>query len=137
MLEIRISNYHSDGTEFQTDWNFEPLKDKSYPLIQRESGASTGGVMRRRPYAEQEVREITFGASLLISSAARAVFVKLLRAHKIEFASGTGTQKKYTEYVLDAETEIAYDYLEDITALIWKELKFIEKSPRWQNTWYS
>jgi len=137
MLEIRISNYKPDGTEVKTVWTLDPLKDKAYPFIKREEGNSSNGTTMRRPYYEQTVRQITFGASALVDPANQDNFSRLIRSHKIEFVTGTkGKNKIYTEFALDAEAEISFDYLEDVIELAFKELKFIEKFPRWFDAWY-
>lgn len=137
MLEIRISNYKADGSETKTTWSVDPLKDKSHPRLERSEGSSTGGVLRRRPYFEQTVRQITFGADVLLDAVRKENFIRLLRSHKIEFVTTEGRKKIYTEYSIDTDAEIEYEYLEDIVDLAFKELKFIETKPRWFNQWYA
>jgi hypothetical protein len=139
MLDLRITNYKSDGTEFQAIASFDPLFDKAYPAYKRDEGESTGGIASRRPYYEREIRNITFGAGILATQDSRDLFRKLLRSHKIEFITTDAKKKKiYTAYELDIDAEVEPSYLEDsdLVELAYKEIKFIEKKSREFNTWY-
>jgi hypothetical protein len=135
-VQLRLT-YFERGLERQTIWSFEPLRDKKQaPQYLRDDRQSGDGSPLRRPYAEQAVRLVTFGAGL-VSFGSGADSLKLLqRAHRIEFDEGADPARPvWVEYAPDLGSQLDLQLLEDIDDLVYCEIKFIEKKPRYFPDW--
>lgn len=134
-MQLRLTTFKA-GAESQVIWDFVPLRDKRQaPLYLRDDRAGSDGKPLRRPYAEQNVRLVTFGAGLLVLGGAGADnFLRFQRAHRIEISDDKG--KTFVEYVPDLSQQVELQALEDLDELAWAEIKFIEAKPRFFAEWY-
>lgn len=134
-MRLRLT-YFKHGKEVSDIWDFQPLRDKRQaPQYLRDDRTSSDGRLLRRPYGEQNVRLITFGAGLILAGTDGAdKFLLLQRAHKIEISDDRG--KTWAEYVPDLTDQIELSLLEDIDELAYCEIKFIEAQARYFADWY-
>jgi hypothetical protein len=135
-VQLRLT-YFEDGSEKKIIWSFVPLRDKRQaPQYLRDDRTASDGSPLRRPYAEQRVRLLTFGPSILLQGGdGERKFSTFQRSHVIEINEGSSTKPVWTEYAPDIESQIDLSVMEDIDELVSSEIKFIEKTPRYFHEW--
>lgn len=99
--------------------------------MHRETGVAGSGRLRRRPYDERELREITTPAGLLIDDEQFAMLKRLYRAHKIEWQRELGGKRTWIEYDVDVEEAIEPDLLEEIDRLERYTFKLVQSDAQW------
>lgn len=128
-VKIRFKHYRKDGTEEQVDWSFVPIKPRRGFRIHREEGDDASGKPHRAAYARRRRLSFTVPVGVLLVKAHREKFEKILVAVngevEIEEAATNG-RKVWKKWTVDFETDIDYEYFEDLDPFEFIELEFIE-----------
>ena len=131
MIQLRLYTFDTKGNEIKTLFSFEPLTDRDSYDYDRESTRSATRRLRRRPFARQEVREITLAAGFLLDPDNMRNLKRMYDAHKIEWLKSINKKEVWIEYDLDVEGMMTFERVEDIDPLRRITFKLEQSEPIW------
>ncbi len=126
MYSFILSNYDSSGALVTTSWQFTPVDREPGFDINRSDTLRATGVSGGRGFFIKEVWQITIGAATLLVDSHRENFLRLVTSDII-WQRKLGSRKLETEFVLETDKRVMFEYLQDKRSLKRKTFTLVEK----------
>jgi hypothetical protein len=134
MYTFILTTYDKDGIEQAFAWDFSPIdREPGFETIRQDKPRATGAGSIR-PFCIKEVWSITIGAGTFLSEDHRKNFLRLITAKKIVWKRHLHSKQVETEFELETDARLMFEYLQDKRSLKRKTFTIVEKEPHYYDT---
>jgi hypothetical protein len=134
MLTFVITTYNEFGLTEDYTWEFTPVdREPGFDIIKSDKSRATGSGATR-PFLIKEVWQLTIGAGTLAFSDNRLNFLRLITAVKVVWKRKLGSKTTLTEFELETDRRLMFEYLQERRSLKRKTITLVEKEPNYYDS---
>jgi hypothetical protein len=134
MLSFVITTYNELGLTEDNLWEFTPVDcEPGFDIVKSDKARATGSGAAR-PFLIKEVWQLTIGAGTLRLDEHRLNFLRLVTAVKIVWKRKLGNRTIETEFELETDRRLMFEYLQDRRSLKRKTITLVEKEPNYYDS---
>jgi hypothetical protein len=134
MYEFKLTVYKSEAQEKLVSWKFTPIdREPGFEILRSDKLRATGA-SNKKAFAIKEVWTITIGAGTLLFEDHRKHFLQFISAKSFVWVRNLDGKKDETEFELETDSRILFEYLQDRRSLKRKTFTIIEKAPNYYDS---